>query len=141
MRFPQGKVFEDALTLPQLLKNCRKVATTPSGTYHYIWNGEGISKTADAKGLGYLLEAYINVLHEWSDTDIKRLQPLYMQAVRIQMEAWRKGGDIVLPDWRERLSLKGCTRKEQIKVIIQKIGGLQALCWIYKLTTLIKGNR
>ena len=59
VRFPYGKVFEDAWTLPLLLRQCHKVMTTSHGFYHYQWNPEGITAKADGHQLAMLLEAHL----------------------------------------------------------------------------------
>lgn len=53
VRFPKGKVFEDVITLPSLLRRCGTVATSSHGFYCYEWNTLGISVAASrsVKGL------------------------------------------------------------------------------------------
>ena len=60
IRFPKGKVFEDAYTLPPLLRKCKRVRTSNHGYYHYTRNPRGITANADGKALKQLLEANIN---------------------------------------------------------------------------------
>ena len=43
VRYPEGRVFEDIHTLPQLLQQARRIATTNQGLYHYCWNDKGIT--------------------------------------------------------------------------------------------------
>lgn len=69
VRFPVGAVFEDAYTLPQLLKHARIIATTPIGYYHYRSNPAGITQTATGEEMKHLLQAhliYIKEGHEMS---------------------------------------------------------------------------
>ena len=46
VRFPEGKVFEDAYTLPHLLRQVRQLKTTSKGSYHYCDNPQGLTATA-----------------------------------------------------------------------------------------------
>lgn len=56
--FPIGRAFEDAFTLPLLIKECKKIVTTDKGLYHYKLNREGITQNAGAKEYADLLEAH-----------------------------------------------------------------------------------
>ncbi len=64
VRFPVGKVFEDAYTLPQLLKHARVVATTSIGYYHYRSNAAGITQTATGTEMKQLLQAHLIYIKE-----------------------------------------------------------------------------
>lgn len=57
VRFPKGRLFEDLLTLPLLLKHCGKVATVNHGSYVYTVNEQGISKQTDRHTTMQLLKA------------------------------------------------------------------------------------
>ena len=63
VRFPVGRVFEDAYTLPRLLRKVRHVATTSAGCYYYCWNGKGITNTAQGNELRQLLDAHLSSQH------------------------------------------------------------------------------
>ncbi len=64
VRFPVGVVFEDAYTLPQLLKHARVVATTPIGYYHYRSNPAGITQMAKGDEVKLLLQAHLIYIKE-----------------------------------------------------------------------------
>lgn len=59
LRFPKGKIFEDAWILPYILKACKIVATTKIGQYIYMDNPKGITHSANhsANSLAQLLHA------------------------------------------------------------------------------------
>lgn len=89
IRFPEEKIFEDALTLPYLIglparKNKTSniiIRTTDKGRYLYYWNPKGVTNNADAKGLRYLYEGHskvLDILFEKINTDeslMVRFQP------------------------------------------------------------------
>ena len=62
IRFPKGKVFEDAYTLPLLLEAAGTVATTSQGLYHYTSNAQGITGTAGANEWRQLLDAHVSII-------------------------------------------------------------------------------
>ena len=62
LRFPEGRTFEDAHTIPLAIARARRVATTPHGTYVYRWNPDGITAHATAADLSDLLDAHLAVL-------------------------------------------------------------------------------
>lgn len=64
VRFPVGGVFEDAYTLPQLLKHVRAVATTSVGYYHYRSNPAGITQMATGAEMKQLLQAHLIYIKE-----------------------------------------------------------------------------
>ena len=59
VRFPVGRVFEDAYTLPRLLQAATVVATTSRGLYHYCYNQQGITAQARASEQMMLLDAHM----------------------------------------------------------------------------------
>lgn len=125
VRYPKGRVFEDAYTLPLLLKRCRKVKTAACGTYHYCDNSLGISATADGRQLTMLLEAHLN--NEMPVDDI-----YYLHLANIQMDVWeRTRQPILLPQRRLNTSL--FHSKKKLKAIALNILGINGLCRINKL--------
>ena len=59
IRFPIGKVFEDAYTLPLLLEKTNMVATCSTGLYHYCYNSQSITTTAGPEEWRMLLDAHL----------------------------------------------------------------------------------
>lgn len=87
VHFPIGKLFEDAYTLPLLLKEAKLVATTDQGMYFYTHNEDGITVNADGKALAGLLEAHLQVLPEMADADY------YAHVLNIQLDVYELTGD------------------------------------------------
>lgn len=89
IRFPEEKIFEDALTLPNLIGLTSEenaafypiIRMTDRGKYLYYWNPKGITNNANAKGLQHLYEGQaqtLNALFEKIDKDeslMFRFQP------------------------------------------------------------------
>ena len=87
VKFPFGKLFEDAYTLPLLLKKAKVVATTDQGMYFYTHNADGITVNADGKALAGLLEAHLKVLPEMADAEY------YAHVLNIQLDVYEQTGD------------------------------------------------
>lgn len=87
VKFPFGKLFEDAYTLPLLLKKAKVVATTDQGMYFYSHNADGITVNADGKALAGLLEAHLKVLPEMADAEY------YAHVLNIQLDVYEQTGD------------------------------------------------
>ena len=130
IRYPKGKIFEDVYTLPKLLRKVRKVMTTHKGFYHYEWNPNGITATADGQGLRLLLNA--NLVSGMPMDDV-----YYMFLVNIQMDVWELSGvPLTLPERKvDTHSLEG---KYKLKAIAINTIGLKNLCKINKVIHYMK---
>lgn len=130
-----NKTFEDVFTLPAILKNCRRVATTDVGMYYYCFNPKGITETANGKDLANLLEAHTRAI-----ADIRRKQSrnrrgnraeydmkdYYAHVLNIQLDVYRARGTIskhfpVLP------------YKHTFKLKLLHLFGLKRLCKLHKI--------
>ena len=130
IRYPKGKIFEDAYTLPPLLRKCNKVCTSSHGYYHYTRNPQGITSNADGKGLRQLLEANINNGMPVDDY-------YYMYMVNIQIDVWEhNGSDIMLPT--KEIRLNGLSGTMLIKAMCLNTFGILFLCRISKLLHIFK---
>lgn len=138
VRFPEGKVFEDVYTLPQLLARCKTVATTAKGYYHYVVNPKGITRTATGHELNMLLEAHVDVLRKGfpaADADY------YMHVVNIQMDVYeRLGTPPVLPVFHVSPA-EVSSFKQKMKAIILNLFGIKRLCQINKFIHLVTKSR
>lgn len=127
VRFPVGRVFEDAATLPLLLGGARKVQTTHSGLYLYCDNNTGITATARGEDLRQLLMAHLD---HW---DVMASDDYYLHVLNIQIDVWRlTGKDIVLKSkkvWRWR----GLTMRQRLKAMALNVLGVKGLCRLYRL--------
>ncbi len=129
VRFPVGKVFEDVYTLPRLLEQCRTVATTNKGCYHYTINPKGITQTAGGQELSQLLDAHVEVLKKgfpMADDNY------YMHVVNIQMDVIEQlGTQPVIPPFKVAASrVNGA--KQRLKAVALNILGINTLCQFNK---------
>ena len=130
VRYPKGKVFEDVFTLPLLLRNTRKIATTSRGFYHYWYNPNGITATADGAKLSQLLEAHLQGNMPMDDH-------YYMYLVNIQIDVReRTKAPIVLPYRKVKPSALAGSQK--IKAILLNTFGINILCRLFKIIHLVK---
>ncbi len=116
VRFPVGKVFEDAYTLPQLLKHARVIATTSIGYYHYRANPVGITQTAMGAEVKQLLQAHLIYIKEGHT-----LSAHYYAAV-LNIQLWVNElthEDPVLP----KMKFHGTWKLELLQLI-----GMKGLC-------------
>ena len=125
VNFPEGKVFEDVWTLPQLLQKAKTVATTNQGLYHYRDNPMGITAKATGNELTSLLEAHLSSPFP---------TPL-IHLLNIQLDVFRHTGKVLLPDG---LPIDGKNSfTDKIKLLIYKHLGVNKLCKIHKI---LKGH-
>ena len=123
VRFPVGRVFEDAFTLPQLLKLSPRIMTTDRGTYFYCDNPQGITSTAQGRQLSQLLDAHLSAEMPMDDS-------YYMRLLNIQMDVCELTGDEPRLEFR-RTKLVG-NLKQKIKSILLNILGVKGICKLNK---------
>lgn len=124
VRFPKGKLFEDIHTLPLLLQQAHRIATTDQGLYYYHWNDKGITATADGQALESLLRANLNV--KWMD-DL-----YYMRVLNIQISVYeRLKNEILLPYRPVHIGTKGLRTAEKIKVVLLRVLGVKGVCQLF----------
>ena len=130
VRFPKGKVFEDAYTLPLLLKQAQKVKTTAHGFYHYCWNPQGITATATGEQLRQLLEAHLTNQMPVDDA-------CYLYLLNIQIDVCEQTTDepILTPRKVNTTLFYGATK---LKAIANNILGIKQLCSIIRFVHLFK---
>lgn len=130
IRFPKGKVFEDAYTLPLLLKRSKTVRTTSRGFYYYSLNPNGITAKANGQQLAQLLEAHLS-------NGLPVDDEYYMYLVNIQMDVWElTKGPITLP--LRRVKTTALDNQAKIKAIALNSLGINILCRINKIIHLFK---
>lgn len=131
VRFPVGRIFEDAFTLPLILKKARKMATVSEGMYYYCDNALGITSTATGEGLQQLLESHIRFA-PISDENY------YLHVLNIQLDVARMTGNKPLLNSRKISRPWSRGVKNGLKLSIFNIVGLRAMCTIYRLIFLIR---
>lgn len=94
IRYPKGKTFEDALTLPWILEECKVVATTHLGTYFYCYNAAGITTNATGEDLDNLFNAHLQYMSRTNNMDLH----YYAYLLNIQLDVYESTGkEPVLP--------------------------------------------
>ena len=131
VKFPVGRVFEDAYTLPLLLKEAQTVVTTSRGLYYYCANADGITATADGHALRMLLEPHVKVisliLHRGP-----AFHTYYMHVLNIQMDVCELTDDApILP--ATPISPSHLNGLLKLKAIALNILGIKRLCSLNKL--------
>lgn len=135
VRFPEGKVFEDAWTLPLLLKKAKVVATCNKGLYYYCMNDSGITSTAGGRQFKMLLEAHIEAMRCMQLPKGLELLRYYMHVVNTQIQTYEHDGRrVTLPEIKigseiiQYLRAADVPKVSKIKCIIIKIFNLNILC-------------
>ena len=122
VRYPKGKVFEDAYTLPLLLRKARKVKTTALGFYHYCWNPQGITATATGEQLRQLLEAHLTNGMPMDDA-------YYLHLLNIQIDVCEQTKDKPTLTHR-KVNVTFFSGAERRKAITNNLLGIKQLCKI-----------
>jgi glycosyltransferase involved in cell wall biosynthesis len=130
VRFPVGIPFEDANTLPLLLKKARRVITSSNGLYYYCYNKHGITATANGEALNMLLQAHVAIIKSSSRHDAD-FQQYYMHVLNIQMDVYElTSQEPILPVHHiDTSNLNGLIR---LKAIALNLIGLKAICKLNK---------
>ena len=124
VRFPVGRVFEDAYTLPRLLRKVRQVVTTSAGCYYYCWNAKGITSTAQGNELRQLLDAHLTAQMPMDDR-------YYLKLVNIQIDVCELTGDE--PRLEPRHVRPAGTVRQALKAVILNMFGIKGICNISKI--------
>ncbi|MBQ6378689.1 MAG: glycosyltransferase family 2 protein [Prevotella sp.] len=138
VRFPVGKVFEDAHTLPLLLKKTGTVQTVSQGLYYYCSNSKGITETADGEALRMLLQPHAEIIGKIGRRD-RAFQTYYLHVLNIQMDVCElTDDDPILPTLPVNPALFKNVQK--IKAIALNKLGINRLCRLNKLVHKIWRN-
>lgn len=130
VRFPQGRLFEDAYTLPRLLQYAHVVKTANTGLYYYCSNNEGITETADGNALRMLLETHVEIIRN-SHRQQPDFQVYYMHVLNIQMDVYELTGDEpILP--QRTVHVANAQGVMKFKAIALNILGIKGLCKLNK---------
>lgn len=130
VHFPVGKVFEDAHTLPLLLKEAKTIQTVNQGLYFYCSNNQGITQTADGQALRMLLEPHAEIINQIQRSD-KIFQTYYLHILNIQMDVFECTGEApILPQLKVNPNL--FTGVLKIKATLLNMLGINKLCTINK---------
>ncbi len=136
--FPPRKYFEDAWTLPLILKKNPMIMTISKGLYYYCWNDNGITAKPSGERLRQLLDAQIEasrILRLPLTTD--ETAEWYLHLLNIQIDVCRFCDEQpVLPDRKLPYHLSR-TMQGRMKIAILNLFGIKILCRLYRI---IKGK-
>lgn len=124
VRFPKGRLFEDAATLPLLLRQQPRIATTASGLYYYCQNGKGITATTGGQGLRQLLDAHLTAAMPMDDR-------YYLHLLNLQMDVCELTGDRPRLTYRKVKPVGGV--KQKLKAVVQNAIGIEKICRLNKI--------
>ncbi len=134
VRFPEGKTFEDAHTLPHLLHHAATIATSSIGYYHYYRNEESITTQADGRAWQSLLEAQVNVLKDMMPLQSLKAEHYYMHVFNIQLYAYALGGEEpILPAAKIHHPLGMETMQQKTKALMLNMLGVKRCCKLYRM--------
>lgn len=131
VRFPVGRVFEDAQTLPRLLEKTTTVVTCSLGLYYYCSNSNGITQTADGQALQMLLQPHVEMIGRIRRKD-KAFETYYLHVLNIQMDVFELTGSTpILP----LLPVKSghFTGTQKMKAIALNLLGINRICQLNKI--------
>ena len=135
IRYPANRLYEDAHTLPMLLRKAHLVATTEEGLYYYASNPDGITMDPDGRGLPDLLDAHVQQLHDLGLAN--QLTEYYSHVLNIQLDVYRftrQTPIIPVPKFsssdRRHLPVN---HKTQLKLRMLNLLGIKNLCKIHRL--------
>lgn len=135
VRFPKGRVFEDAATLPLLLEHARRVSTVDAGLYYYVANPAGITAQATGQELTMLLEHHLAVIPRWCDARY------YLHVLNIQMDVCElTDAEPRLPAFSVSPLARRLSLKQRLKATILNLLGIKRICKLNKLLHLLKGK-
>ena len=144
IRYPVGKVFEDAHILPLLLAGSRIIATTDTGRYYYQENPQGITMQAKGKEMASLLEAHMNAIRQMDllgQPSLPEVMRYYMHMVNLQLTVCALSPcQPLLPTLHVSPSLSGLSMAEKAKALTLNIIGIRRLCQLYRTLSKLTGR-
>ncbi len=135
-RFPVGKFFEDAHTLPALLKAAKVIGTTEEGLYYYTVNPDGITANADGDQLNDLLEAHVNNMHDLGIA--RQVSEYYSDVLNIQLDVYehtKRHPILPDPDWNnsKKIGQLNISKKNRMKLRVLRHTSVKTLCKINRI--------
>lgn len=126
VRYPKGKKFEDVYMLPQLLRNAKVVRTTHLGLYHYIYNVDGITVSADGNALFELLKAHLPLINDKTLRSYNGFEEYYYHVLNIQISTYVESGN----DGYIQLSTLPYHHRWKLKLL--HLLGMKQLCRLFR---------
>ena len=139
VRFPIGRVFEDAQTLPLLLQKAHTVQTCNQGLYYYCNNSNGITQTANGQALHMLLQPHVEIIRQIKRQD-RDFYTYYLHVLNIQMDVYELTDDPpILP--QQHINLDYFNGIQKIKAAALNLLGIKKICKINKTIHKVWRNR
>ena len=134
--FPEGKLFEDAWTLPLLLSQAHTVAQTDQGMYHYCLNMSGITQTADCNALSSLFHAHLRAMQTLQPQvhDPHAADDYYLYLLNLQVYLTARSKEPIALPYRRIADTRRLRGVRRLKAIINNRFGINTLCNIIKAT-------
>jgi len=135
VKYAERRNFEDVAALPQIIRNCRVMATTDVGLYYYCYNPKGITETAKARDLNDLLNTHTRMLKQVmgfvkNRKNRKELNDLvaeyYAKVLNIQLDVYRAGG-------KPSKYFPMLPYRNTFKLELLHLLGLKRLCQLHKI--------
>lgn len=134
VRFPVGRKFEDAYTLPILLEQAKVVRTVSKGLYHYMWNSNGICATANGNELLQLLQSHVETFKKYRFHAEKIAIEYFMHILNIQIDVYKKTKtNLILPNYKHVHPIIAGSVAMFMKLTLYKMFGLKTLCKLWSI--------
>ena len=136
VKFPNGKIFEDAWILPLLLKKNPVIMTISEGMYYYCQNNKSITAQASGKDLQILLNAQIEASNLLNISfNSKEASKWYLHTLNTQLDVCKLcHTNPILPNRKLPYSIAS-TKNEKIKITILNLFGIDFLCKLKRMMT------
>ena len=129
IRFPEGRLFEDLLTIPSVMRQARRILASDKGLYYYCSRKGSISNNICHQNINELLQANLqlyNTLLQEKELTEKELDEMYLRLCDPQILALQLGGVMRIPE-RKIPILRALTTprpgKYRIKAILKSVSG------------------
>lgn len=129
VRFPEGRLFEDLLTVPAVLRRARRIVNSAAGLYYYCARGGSISAAPTRPAVGGLLQARLQLYGELlrqpglSEAD---LDEAYLHLCDAQVVLLQLGGADCIPGRRLPLGRALFTPRPaayRLKAVLKSLSG------------------
>lgn len=123
-RFPEGRYFEDLLTVPYVLSRARGIAVCGAGFYFYCsYNAGAITQNPSERNQRDLLDANFRLFAFFQlecGYDDGSMYDYFMELLNRKIGLLRAGGDAALPDYvvRWRYALRRQPVRQRLKCLL-----------------------
>lgn len=137
-RYPIGRLYEDILTLPQLLMKARSVIVCNQGLYYYRFNPVSITGTPRYSNIYQLLNAHLESVRMMSaNLHSGQTCRQYLTILNVQLDVYRfaphTSANLIRIPFRRLPLTVAKNKKELLKILLLNTMGLKMLCQLYRL--------